>query len=132
MGPVQRKTGYVIVALRAADDQLYYLRIATRNYIVKPPSCTFVDAQGRQRAAAWPEYDREGPFRPPIFICTPPTAEFYKYHDDHAYDPKTGTLVNTVCTIFTSLNDAAYCGRFAPPDGRMSDHLRLRLQRRFR
>jgi hypothetical protein len=101
----------VTVAMRAADGELYHLRIATRAHPTRPPTCTFVDSKGRETAAAWPAYDTSGPFRPPIFICTPPTAEFYEYHSERKYNPGDGTLVNTVGTIFTALNGRGYGGR---------------------
>jgi hypothetical protein len=114
MGPIAREADHIVIALRASDDELYYLRVSTRSYLDTPPSCVFVDEKGRSTDAAWPRYDSSGPFRPPTFICTPPTAEFYEYHDERSYDPKDGTLVNTVCTIFAALNGPAYCGRCQP------------------
>lgn len=124
MGPIQRKAGHLIISLRAADDELYFLRVATRNYVVEPPSCTFVDANGDKIPSAWPAYESSGPFRPPTFICTPPTAEFYSYHDERTYNPKDGTLVNAVCTIFAALNGTTYRGRFEKRQGRRGNRRR--------
>ncbi len=118
IGPVRVGREHVTVRLRAADDQLYHLRIGTRGYPNQAPSCTFVDARGRPTAAAWPARNVSGPFRPPRFICTPPTAEFYQYHSERAFDARDGTLVNTVGTIFTALNDRAYRGRHDAGRGR--------------
>jgi hypothetical protein len=118
MGPIRREARHIVIGLRAIDKELYYLRIATRNYRVKPPSCKFVDEKGKSASSAWPAYESSGPFRPPTFICTPPTAEFYEYHDERKYNPKDGTLVNAVCTIFAALNSEAYNGRFEPGKAR--------------
>ena len=118
MGPLRRQARHIVIGLRAVDEELYYLRIATGNYRVKPPSCTFVDEKGKRAGSAWPAYESSGPFRPPTFICTPPTAEFYEYHDERTYNPKDGTLVNAVCTIFAALNSDAYNGRFDPEKAR--------------
>ncbi len=118
IGPVRVGREHVTVRLRAADDQLYHLRIGTRGYPNQAPSCTFVDARGRPTAAAWPARNVNGPFRPPRFICTPPTAEFYQYHSEREFDARDGTLVNTVGTIFTALNDRAYRGRHDAGRGR--------------
>jgi hypothetical protein len=112
IGPAERSLRRVTVPMRASDNELYYLRITTRDYPGKASSCTFVDANGASTAAAWPGYDTDGPFRPPTFICTPPTAEFYEYHPERRYDPREGTLVNLVCTVFTALNGRGYTGRF--------------------
>lgn len=112
IGPVQRHGPCITVPMRASDNDLYRLHITTCDYPAKASSCTFVDADGTSTATAWPGYDTSGPFRPPVFICTPPTAEFYVYHRERRYDPRDGTLVNLVCTIFTALNGRGYKGRF--------------------
>ena len=121
IGPLSRRGASLTVGLRAADDELYYLRIVTRAYPTQPPSCTFVDSAGQLTSTAWPAFNPSGPFRPPKFICTPPTAEFFRYHRERKYDASEGTLVNTVCIIFTALNAPAYCGRYTgrrePPGG---------------
>jgi len=111
IGPLSSRGASLTVGLRAADDELYYLRIVTRAYPSQPPSCTFVDSAGQPTPEAWPASNPSGPFRPPRFICTPPTAEFFQYHRERQYDASEGTLVNTVCTIFTALNSGAYRGR---------------------
>ncbi len=113
IGPLRRRGASLTVGLRAADDQLYHLRIVTRAYPSQPPSCTFVDSGGQPTPTAWPAFNPSGPFRPPKFICTPPTAEFFQYHSERKYDASEGTLVNTVCTIFTALNSVDYCGRYS-------------------
>jgi hypothetical protein len=127
IGPLSRTGASLTVGLRAADDELYYLRIVTRAYPTEPPSCTFVDSAGRPTSSAWPAFNPCGPFRPPKFICTPPTAEFFRYHRERQYDAKEGTLVNTVCTIFTALNSTDYRGRYTgrhEPGGRRRPHRR--------
>jgi hypothetical protein len=113
IGPLTRSGTSLTVGLRAADDELYHLRIVTRAYPTQPPSCTFVDSGGQPTPTAWPAFNPSGPFRPPNFICTPPTAEFFRYHSERRYDASEGTLVNTVCTIFTALNSPDYRGRFS-------------------
>ncbi len=112
IGPIQSDRLHITVPMRGSDDELYYLRITTSDYPARASSCTFVDADGASTEGAWPGYDTSGPFRPPVFICTPPTAEFYEYHQERRYDPRDGTLVNLVCTIFTALNGRGYKGRF--------------------
>jgi len=112
IGPAERNRLRVTVPMRASDDELYYLRITTRGYPENASSCTFVDADGARTEAAWPGYNTNGPFRPPTFICTPPTAEFYEYHPERDYDPRDGSLVNLVCTVFAALNGRGYTGRF--------------------
>jgi hypothetical protein len=124
IGPLHVQGETVTVGLRAADGELYHLRIVARAYPSRPPSCTFVDADGQPAPSAWPGYNPSGPFRPPNFICTPPTAEFFRYHSERRYEASEGTLVNTVCTIFAALNAPAYRGRFTgrrepPPRGRL-------------
>jgi hypothetical protein len=113
IGPLHSRGASVTVGLRAADDELYYLRIVTRAYPTQPPSCTFVDSGGQPTPSAWPAFNPSGPFRPPKFICTPPTAEFFRYHRERRYDASEGTLVNTVCTIFAALNSPDYRGRYS-------------------
>jgi hypothetical protein len=127
IGPLQVRGATLTVGLRAADDELYHLRIVTRAYPSQPPSCTFVDAEGQPTPTSWPGFNPSGPFRPPHFICTPPTAEFFRYHSERRYEASEGTLVNTVCTIFTALNAPAYRGRFS---GRREPPRRGRVRRR--
>jgi hypothetical protein len=101
----------VTVSMRARDGQLYFLRIQLPRYLEAPPRCTFVDEHGGFTPQAWPAYHPASPFRPPNFICTPPTAEFHHHHPEHRYRPETGTLVNTVATLFTALQAGSYRGR---------------------
>jgi hypothetical protein len=103
--------GGVTVSMRARDGQLYFLRIQTPRYLEAPPRCGFVDEHGGFAPEAWPAYHPASPFRPPNFICTPPTAEFHHHHPEHRYRPETGTLVNTVATLFTALQAGSYRGR---------------------
>jgi hypothetical protein len=107
----------VTVPMHARDGELYHLRIHVPRYLDVPPRCTFVDARGREVPAAWPAYHPASPFRPPSFICTPPTFEFFAHHGDHRYERDTGTLVNTVATIYTALQAPTYRGRYAGEPG---------------
>jgi hypothetical protein len=100
----------VTVPMQARDGALYFLRIFAPRYLEAPPSCTFVDGQGRLLPAAWPAYHPASPFRPPEFICTPPTAEFFRRHPG-GYHQDLGTLVNAVATIYTALQAPTYRGR---------------------
>jgi len=113
IGPPDVHGNRVYVPLTARDGERYILRIIVERYLAEPPRCTFVDEHYQETPAAWPSPDPRGPFRAPTFICTPPTAEFYRYHRDRAYDPGEGTLANTVATIFVALNDVSgYSGRY--------------------
>jgi hypothetical protein len=103
----------VTVPMQARDGELYFLRIHAPRYLDAPPRCTFVDGQGRAVPAAWPAYDSASPFRPPCFICTPPTAEFYQHHPESQYRRELGTLVNAVATIYTALQEPSYRGRYS-------------------
>lgn len=111
IGPPSLGRACVSVPMQARDGALYRLRMLVPRYLVVPPRCGFVDEQGRSTPAAWPAYHPSGPFRPPNFICTPPTAEFHHYHPEHPYRPETGSLVNTVATIFTALQAQQYQAR---------------------
>jgi len=112
IGPPDVHGDRVYVPLTAGDGERYVLRIVVERYLAEPPRCTFVDDQYRETPEAWPSPHPAGPFRSPTFICTPPTAEFYRYHRDRQYDPSEGTLANTVATIFVALNVPAYQGRY--------------------
>ena len=101
----------VTVPMQGRDGGLYRLRMHVPRYLVAPPRCLFVDERGRPVPDAWPAYHPAGPFRPPNFICTPPTAEFHQYHPEHRYRRETGTLVNAVATIYTALQAPSYRGR---------------------
>jgi hypothetical protein len=102
----------VTVPLQGRDGELYYLEMRIGRYLDEPPSCHFTDEQGERTPRAWPEYDSRGPFRPPLFICTPPTAEFYRYHSERSYQPSEGTLACAVGTIYAALQSPFYRGRF--------------------
>ncbi len=121
-----RRGSRVCVAMRALDGELYYLRIDADNYLEEPPACTFVNGAGRQNPEAWPAFDRRGPFRPPHFICTPPTREFFAYHSERSYRHGEGTLVNTVATIYAALNAPEYGGRWTPNSVRVRRRPRQR------
>jgi hypothetical protein len=103
--------GRIVVPMRARDDERYLLQIEVTRYLLEPPRCSFVDERGEARCSAWPAYDPAGPFRPPDFICTPPTAEFYAAHMDRVYRFGEGSLENAVATIFTALQGDGYAGR---------------------
>ena len=107
-----RRGNRVCISMRALDGELYFLRIDARNYLEEPPACTFVDASGRERPSAWPGFNPRGPFRPPDFICTPPTREFFSYHPERVYRSGEGSLVNTVATLYAALNAPEYAGRW--------------------
>jgi chromosomal replication initiator protein len=102
------------VPLVARDDERYVLRLEITQYLTRPPRCSFVDARYEPAPEAWPHPDPRGPFRSPNFICTPPTAEFYRYHSERVYSPAEGSLANTVATVFAALNAPEYRGRFHP------------------
>jgi hypothetical protein len=104
----------ITVSLVARDGETYHLRIDVDRYLDVPPSCDFVDAEGRATARAWPSNEVGGPFRSPRFICTPPTAEFYQMHLERRYRRGDGTLVNAVATVFAALRAPEYGGRFDP------------------
>jgi hypothetical protein len=116
IGPPHLGRDGVTVPMRAHDGELYHLRIHAPRYLDVPPRCTFVDGQGRRVPAAWPAYHPASPFRPPCFICTPPTWEYYQHHPG-GYHPELGTLVNTVATIYTALQAPSYRGRYAGEPG---------------
>ncbi|HET6303821.1 MAG TPA: hypothetical protein VFG80_03500 [Myxococcota bacterium] len=116
IGPPTLGRAGITVPMQARDGAIYFLRIHAAHYLEAPPRCTFVDGQGRFVPAAWPAYHPSGPFRPPNFICTPPTAEFHHYHPEHRYQRETGTLVNTVATIYTALQASSYRGRYGEED----------------
>jgi hypothetical protein len=101
----------VTVSMQARDGARYFLRMHVPRYLEAPPRCGFVDERGGATPEAWPAYHPAGPFRPPNFVCTPPTAEFHRYHPEHPYRPETGTLVNTVATIYLALQAPQYRGR---------------------
>ena len=116
IGPAHLGRDGVTVPMRALDGELYRLRIRAPRYLEVPPRCTFVDAQGFGVPAAWPAYHPASPFRPPLFICTPPTWEYYQHHPG-GYHRELGTLVNTVATIYTALQAPSYRGRYAGEPG---------------
>ena len=106
--------GRVTVPLHARDGERYFLDIRIGSYLAEPPRCGFVDAAGQPAFEAWPAYHPAGPFRPPLFVCTPPTAEFYERHPERTYRHGAGNLENTVATIFAALHDRGYVGRHRP------------------
>ena len=112
IGPPDVHGSRVYVPLTARDGERYILRMIVERYVAEPPSCTFVDEQYQETPQAWPSPHHGGPFRSPTFICTPPTAEFYRCHRDREYDRAEGTLANTVATVFIALNVPAYNGRY--------------------
>ena len=101
----------VVVALRARDGERYLLEMQATRYLAAPLRCRFVDESGESAAAAWPADHPLGPFRPPSFICTPPTAEFYVYHPERKYEYGEGSFQNTVATVFAALHGRGYAGR---------------------
>lgn len=102
----------VTVRLVARDGEAYYLRMEVTVYLEQPLGCRFADAHGRDVPEAWPFPALDGPFRSPEFICTPPTAEFYRAHRNRRYRPGEGTFAHTVGTIFAALHAPEYEGRW--------------------
>lgn len=116
IGAPRLERGAITVSMRARDEALYFLRIQVPRYLEAPPRCGFVGEHGRFAPEAWPAYHPASPFRPPNFICTPPTAEFHYHHPEHRYRRETGTLVNTVATLYTALQAPSYRGRHREGD----------------
>jgi hypothetical protein len=108
--------GYdILVPLVARDGERYLLRMRVGAYLAEPVSCAFVDERWRSALEAWPFPAERGPFRSPDIICTPPTAEFYRWHSERVYRRGEGTLVNTVAAVFAALHAPEYAGRFTRP-----------------
>jgi hypothetical protein len=116
IGPVERRgdTFYVRLVARDGEDYVLRIQIQVGSYLEQPPRCGFVDAGYEATDRAWPRPDPRGPFRSPNFICTPPTAEFYRYHRERRYTDGEGSLVNTVATVFAALHAPQYMGRWRP------------------
>lgn len=122
VGAPRLRGRHVTIPIVARDGETYHLRIAVDRYLVDPPRCSFVDAAGRPTPGAWPSNEFGGPFRSPHFICTPPTAEFYRAHSDRRYRPEEGTLVNAVATVLAALRAPEYGGRYDPARPRRRGH----------
>jgi hypothetical protein len=114
IGRAEVRADGVYVPLQAADGERYVLRIAIApaRYLTAPPSCTFVGPDYRPAHAAWPAPDPRGPFRSPRFICTSPTAEYYRLHPEHPYREGHGSLVDVVGAVFVALHGPGYSGRW--------------------